>query len=81
MRKPANPLALKALEIIGDDLKEAEEETIVKVLHAITGGKFTPEMAMQKWYEIYAQRQVVWRLKRQNKRVARQAEAKPVDSL
>lgn len=81
MRKADNPLATKALEIVADELKVMEERAINKVLHVIIAGKLTPEMAVQKWYEIYALRSVPAKLRRQAKRAARVADAKPVDTL
>lgn len=81
MKSPANPLAIKALEIVEDQLKEFEEKAIRKVLRAIHGGSFSEEMAIQKWYEIYALRLVPSALKRQAKVSAKLSDAKPVDKL
>ena len=81
MRKPSNPLAIKALEIVEDELKAMEERAIKKVCAAITNGEFTPELAVQKWHEIYALRLVPFKLKRQAQRGAKAMDAKPVDTL
>lgn len=81
MKKSPNPLAIKALEIVEDQLKEFEEKAIKKVLRAIHEGNFTEELAMQKWHEIYALRLVPSKLKRQARVAAKQADAKPVDKL
>lgn len=81
MKKSPNPLAIKALEIVEDQLKEFEEKAILKVLRAIHEGRFTEELAMQKWHEIYALRLVPSKLKRQARVAAKQADAKPVDKL
>lgn len=81
MKKAPNPLATKALEIVEDQLKEFEEKAIKKVVRAIYEGTFTPELATQKWHEIYALRLVPSKLKRQARLVAKGTDAKPVDKL
>lgn len=81
MRNPPNPLSIKALEIVRDELRDEEKKVIRKVLMSISSGEFTPDMAVQKWYEIRALRMVPARLKRQNRRAARLNDAKPVDTL
>lgn len=81
MRKHDNALATKALEIVADQLKESEEAAIKKVLRAINSGELTPEMALQKWYEIYALRKVPAKLRLKAKAGARSSDTKPVDTL
>lgn len=81
MKKAPNPLAIKALEIVEDQLKEFEEKAIKDVLRAIHEGRFTEELAMQKWHEIYALRLVPAKLRRQARVAAKRLDAKPVDKL
>lgn len=81
MRARDNPLAIKALEIVQDELKAMEEIAIRKVLHAIVNGDLTPELAMQKWHEVYALRMVPMKLRRQGKRAAKRHDSKPLDTL
>ena len=81
MKKEPSPLAIKALEIVEDQLKEFEEKAIKKVLRAIHEGNFTDELAVQKWHEIYALRLVPAKLKRQARLIAKKADSKPVDKL
>lgn len=46
--------AIKALEVLQPTMEKMEEQIISDVNRLIADGKLTPELALQKWYQLNA---------------------------
>lgn len=56
-----------ALPDIQSELKELEEKRVKEVMGAIASGDLTSEIAVSKWHDIYALRELERRLRQRTK--------------
>lgn len=63
---------LRALEILESKLDKAETDVVDEAVKLIGKNELTPELALQKWYEIAGLRRAPERLKREIRKAGRQ---------